>query len=176
MGFRELPTPETEFPRIGPLGISVNRGNGAALSGDMRAEGEGLEPSQANAHAPARPPPGTSKTLQQGIQSERGVRQYGPGPLGPGLSPPRLRITLGGGMLVAPARPHSGYPSRAALGIPASLFGRAGARQSGTVTARRGLWAIGPGRTATFEASPRRVCWWGTGPLFIVIVAAQLPA
>jgi hypothetical protein len=64
----------------------VNRGNGAALSGDMRAEGEGLEPSQANAHPPARPPPGTSKTLQQGIQSERGVRQYGPGPLGPGLS------------------------------------------------------------------------------------------
>ena len=79
-------------------------------------------------------------------------------------------------MLVAPARPHSGYPSRAALGIPASLFGRTGARQSGTVTARRGPWAIGPGRSATFEASPRRVCWWGTGPLFIVIVAAQLPA
>jgi hypothetical protein len=56
-------------------------------------------------------------------------------------------------MLVAPARPHSGYPSRAALGIPASLFGRAGARQSGTVTARRGPWAIGPGQSAAFEAS-----------------------
>ena len=55
------------------LGSSLNRGNGAALSGDIRAEGEGLEPSRANAYPQARPPPGTSKTLQQGIQSGRGV-------------------------------------------------------------------------------------------------------
>jgi hypothetical protein len=46
------------------LDSSVNRGNGAALSGEIRAEGEGFEPSRANAHPPARPPPGTSKTLQ----------------------------------------------------------------------------------------------------------------
>jgi len=56
------------------------------LSGDIRAEGEGFEPSRANAHPPARPPPGTSTTLQQGTQSGRGVRRYGPRPIGPGLS------------------------------------------------------------------------------------------
>jgi hypothetical protein len=32
------------------LDSSVNRGNGAALSGEIRAEGEGFEPSRANAH------------------------------------------------------------------------------------------------------------------------------
>ncbi len=71
--------PEAWFPGISTLGTSVNRGSGAALSEDVRAEGEGFEPSRANAHPPARPPPGTSKTLQQGIQSRRGVQRYGPG-------------------------------------------------------------------------------------------------
>jgi hypothetical protein len=43
---------EARFLKMTALGRSVNRGNGAALSGDIRAEGEGFEPPRAN-----RPPP-----------------------------------------------------------------------------------------------------------------------
>src|SRR5215217_1540363 len=39
--------------RLSELKASFNR----RLAGDIRAEGEGFEPSRANAHPPARPPP-----------------------------------------------------------------------------------------------------------------------
>ena len=67
---------------------------------------------------------------------------------------PRLNLTSRRGMLVVPARPHSGYHSRAALGIPVTLCGRAGAWPLGTVTTPVGPDALGPGRSATFDASP----------------------
>src|SRR5215218_3215142 len=64
--------PEAQFPRMIPLGSSLNRGNGAALSGEVvrgyTSGGEGFEPSWANAHPPARPPPKTSKTFGDGPQ------------------------------------------------------------------------------------------------------------
>jgi hypothetical protein len=48
---RGLPVPLfIESPIRQLLGNRVNRGNGAAFSGDIRAEGEGFEPSRANVH------------------------------------------------------------------------------------------------------------------------------
>ena len=38
---------------------------------------------------------GSSVNSARSRSYSRGVRQYGPKPLGPGLSPPSLRLTLG---------------------------------------------------------------------------------
>src|SRR5215203_2319941 len=66
--------PEARFPRRTLLGNRVNRGNGAALSRDcpgIYERREGFEPSRANAHPPARPPPKTSPDRRRTFPRER---------------------------------------------------------------------------------------------------------
>src|SRR5215211_6716133 len=62
-----------QFPRMSPLGSSLIRGNGAALSGnwpgihERRGKDSNLRGLSPIAHPPARPPPGTTTRKSRGL-------------------------------------------------------------------------------------------------------------
>ena len=125
MSFRECRMPEAQFPGTSLLGSWVNRGRPGPVTqaSPVRYMAAMLEPVYRKGIVPWTPAraPRIYRSATFEASPTKGMLMR-PGPLsmgsgttsisgGPGLSPPSLRLTLGRGMLMVPARFSHSFPN-----------------------------------------------------------------